>query len=462
MNPFLLAFRNLLRNRRRSLTTLLAMIVGLSAVLIFGGYRSNALLSMETSLVEGGGHLQIHRQGYFLYGTRTPASYGIPDYLRVIHALQADAELKPLIRVISPSLQINGLAGNFGAGVSTTVLANGVVVDNLNRMLSWNDHGLIIYTKPLPGWAADPEGAVIGNGVARLLKLCHLLKSVDCVNNANAPVAAGAATPDDLAALAALERPAEVSTDGKRIELLVPNTKGAPNVGSVTVLEAINLGYKATDDVYLGMHLAKAQRLVYGSAPPEATAIVVQLQHTQDMPAAIRRIQQVIAELKTAVPLEVQTFATLNSIYPQSVQFFGSVFGFISVLIGVVVLFTIGNTMSMTVVERTVEIGTLRAIGVRRSDIRTMFVCEALMLGTVGALIGSLVALATAAVINQAGLTWIPPGYVIVLAIQVLVWGDWLLVFGSAAGLIAVTVVAAFWPANRAARALVVDSLRHT
>jgi putative ABC transport system permease protein len=463
MNPLLLASRNLLRNRRRSLTTLLAMIVGLSAVLVFGGYRSNALLSMETSLVQGGGHLQIQRRGYFLYGTRTPAAYGIPAYGRLIAALQADPELKPLLRTVMPALQINGLAGNFSAGVSTSVVANGVVVEDLNRMLTWNGHDIIIYAKPLPGLAANPEGAVIGSGVARLLKMCKTLKVPDCSSDETEPSAGGNATPTDLSDLATLEGPAAgQSGEANRIELLVPNAKGAPNVGSVSVLEAVNLGYKATDDVYLGMHLAKAQRLVYGNAPPEATSIQVQLHDTATMPRAIARIEKVIGGLGTPVPLEVQTFATLNSIYPQSVQFFGSVFGFIAVLIGVVVLFTIGNTMSMAVVERTVEIGTLRAIGVRRSGIRAMFVCEALMLGMVGALIGIAAALSIAYIVNHAGLTWVPPGYVIVLAIQVLVWGDWLLIFGSAAGLIVVTVLAAWWPADRAARAMVVDALRHT
>lgn len=467
MNPFVLALRNLLRNRRRSLTTLLAMIVGLSAVLVFGGYRSNALLSLETSLVQGGGHLQIHREGYFLFGTRTPASYGIADYTRIIDALRADPALAPLLRVVTPSLQINGLAGNFAAGISTSVVANGVIVDQLNRMLTWNEHGIIIYTRPQQAMAADPESAIVGTGVARLLRLCEPLAVPDCVDEGpkNGGTGSGIEVPADLTELAALtaqQGPPKAPQAANRIELLVPNTRGAPNVGTVTVLAAANLGYKATDDVYLGMHLQKAQRLVYGSAPPEATAIILQLERTRDMPRAIAHVQRILATLNPGQALEVQTFDALNELYPQSVQFFGSVFGFIAVLIGVVVLFTIGNTMSMTVVERTVEIGTLRAIGVRRRDIRTMFVCEALMLGTLGAAIGIVVALVTAALINQAGLTWTPPGFVIVLAIQILVWGDWLLIFGSAAGLVTVTVAAAVWPANRAARLPVVDALRHT
>jgi hypothetical protein len=58
------------------------------------------------------------------------------------------------------------------------------------------------------------------------------------------------------------------------------------------------------------------------------------------------------------------------------------------------VLFTVGNTMSTAVIERTVEIGTLRAMGLRRGGIRRLFVCEGLLLGLVGAALGVLIAAA--------------------------------------------------------------------
>ncbi|HDR9844882.1 TPA: ABC transporter permease, partial [Burkholderia multivorans] len=65
----MLALRNLQRNRRRSLTTLLAMIVGVSAILLFGGFSRDITLGLQTDFVQRSGHLQIQRRGYFLYGT---------------------------------------------------------------------------------------------------------------------------------------------------------------------------------------------------------------------------------------------------------------------------------------------------------------------------------------------------------------------------------------------------------
>ena len=124
-------------------------------------------------------------------------------------------------------------------------------------------------------------------------------------------------------------------------------------------------------------------------------------------------------------------------------------------------LFTVGNTMSMAVVERTTEIGTLRAIGQRRSGIRRLFMLEGLLLGVIGAALGVLTGLALANLINHSGLTWTPPGYVYAYPLRVRIWGDWGLLAESAAGLVAVAVVSAWWPANRASKLVIVEALRH-
>ncbi|MDQ2988779.1 MAG: FtsX-like permease family protein, partial [Pseudomonadota bacterium] len=124
-------------------------------------------------------------------------------------------------------------------------------------------------------------------------------------------------------------------------------------------------------------------------------------------------------------------------------------------------LFTVGNTMSMAVVECTAEIGTLRAIGLRRAGIRRLFMCEGLVLGAIGAALGVLVALLIAFFINHSGITWAPPGYVVAFPFTVRVWGSPQLLLASSAGMLVVAVLSAWWPANRAAKLAIVDALRH-
>ena len=461
MSTLSLALRNLLRNRRRSLTTLLAMGIGLVAILVFGGYKSNVIYGIETGVVQHSGHLQIQRKGYFSEGGDNPTSYGIANYPRLMDAIKKDPVLAPMLAVVTPSLSLGGLAGNFAAGVTRSVMAQGVVVEEHNRMLAWNEYGMKSYSHPLPLVGTGTDGVVIGTGVARKLKLCDALKVPHCVQSANTPVSEGAAAPDDIADLSALEKGNTPVQDNTRIEMLASTAHGAPNVASLQVVAAENLGIKAIDDVYLAMHLAQAQKLIYGSQDPKVTAIRIQLQHASQIPAAKKRLAQLFEDDFMVQSLEVLDFRTLNPLYGQTAQFMGSMFGFIAILIAVIVLFMIGNTMSTAVVERTVEIGTLRAIGLRRSGIRNLFLCEGVLLGLIGSVFGVLCALGIASLINNSGLSFTPPGYSYAYLILVRIWEDTNLLVGSVVGLIAVTVLSAWWPARRASQLMIVDALRH-
>lgn len=465
MNVWMLARRNLLRNRRRSLATLLAMVVGLTAILLFGGYRSNILYGMETGFVQYSGHLQVQRRGYFLDGGDNPTAYGIAGYQRVIDAITGDAALAPLLRVATPTLQLGGIAGHMESGQSRSVLATGLVAREYDRLHEWNDYGMVSYAQSLALDGTTPDTVVVGTGVARKLGLCAALAVTDCQGTpAQAPSPKSGESddaPDDVMALSALERAPATAASARRIEMLAATARGAPNVASLQALKAHNMGIKAIDDTYMAMHLPQAQRLLYGTQPPEATAIVVQLHHTAQIPAARERLLALLARDFGAQDLEVQDFRTLNPLFGQTDEFMASMFGFIALLIGIIVLFTIANTMGTAVVERTVEIGTLRAMGLRRGGIRRLFLCEALLLGAAGTALGLIATLALASAINHSGWTWTPPGYSYSYLVLVRVWQDMPLLVGSIAGLVAVTLASAWWPARRAARLEIVDALRH-
>ena len=461
MKTLSIALRNLLRNRRRSLTTLIAMGVGAVAILIFGGYSRDITYSLQTGYVLRGGHLQVQRKDYFLYGTGNPAAYGIAGYQRVIDVIKRDPVLAPMMTVVTPTISLGGIAGNFAAGVSRTVIGSGVVVEDRNRMRQWNDYNLRIRIGASPLTGTSDEAVVVGTGVARVLELCEPLAVPNCARKAKTEAPAGPGAPPDIAALSALEARPVAPKDEARIELLAANVHGAPNVASLRAVKAERQGFKELDDMFIGMHLAQAQRLLYGREKPQATAVVVQLAHTSQIPAAKARLAELLATSLKGEPLEVQDFEALNPFYGQAIGMFAAIFGFMAVLIGAIVLFTVGNTMSMAVVERTTEIGTLRAMGLRRGGIRRLFVCEGLLLGLIGAASGIMVALAIAWLINHGGLTWTPPGQVDPVPLTVRVWGETRLMLATGIGLTIVAVISAWWPARRAARMLIVDALRH-
>ena len=210
------------------------------------------------------------------------------------------------------------------------------------------------------------------------------------------------------------------------------------------------------------LQFAQAQQLVFGRSPPKASAIMVQLQHGDQIPAAMDRLRELLPSAAPRQHLTVLDFEMLNPFYVQTLQLFDAIFGFIFVLIGGIVLFTVSNTMNTAVIERTTEIGTLRAVGLRRSGIRRMFVTEGLMLGAAGALLGAALALLIAGVVNQLQLTWLPPGSAEPLPLILRVWSEKRMLVGTTVGLVLIAAVSAWLPAYRAANLSVVDALRHT
>ena len=464
MKTLSLAWRNLLRNRRRSLMTLIAMMLGMTAVLLFGGYIRDINYALQSDFVRITGHLQIQHKDYFRFGSGNPAAYGIARYERIIATVKQDPVLAPMLAVVTPILQFGAVAGNFAASVSRTAYVSGVVVEDQGRMRDWNDYGLRRLSRPPSLSGTAPDTAVIGTGVARVLQLCASLGVPDCASEGAPATAQGATLPADIAALSNLgDAPSAAAPGGgrPRIEILAANARGAPNVAAVSVLRAEFQGIKELDDAYVGLHLSQAQKLVFGAAPPQVTAIALQFRHTAQIPAAQARLAELFKTTLKDEPLGVIDYETLNPFYGQTLGMFAAIFGFISVLIGAIVLFTVTNTMSMAVVERTAEIGTLRAIGLRRSGIRAMFVSEGVVLGCFGAVLGIVAALGLAWAINQLGLTWTPPGRVEPVPLAVRLAGEHSMMIASAVGLVVVAALSAILPAARAARMNIVDALRH-
>lgn len=459
-----LAIRNLMRNRRRSSATLLAMAIGSASILLFGGYSTNINQTMHTEYVQTGGHLQIQHRDFNLYGSGNPTAYGIAKYVKIIEAIQEDELLRDIIQVATPTLQFGGIAGNYAAGVSRTITGNGFVASDINRLRKWNDFGLRTSSPVFALEGAALDAAIVGTGVARVLQLCDALQIKRCPKPDKEVKPDGKSMPDDIAQLSLLETPkvtAESGSMARRIEVLAGNSRGTPNVASLEVIKAEEQGFKEFDEVYVMMHLAKTQQLIYGKSEPKVTSIILQLRHTDQIPLAQARLAPILVKFSTDQPLTVLDFRTLNPFYVQTIQLFDTIFGFIFVLIGAIVLFTVSNTMNTAVVERTVEIGTLRAIGLRRAGIRKLFVIEGAMLGLLGAILGVISALMLSATANQMGFTWLPPGSVDPLPLTLTVWGENKMIVATTVGLICIAILSAWWPAHRAAQLNVVDALRH-
>ncbi|MBV8537301.1 MAG: ABC transporter permease, partial [Alphaproteobacteria bacterium] len=263
----------------------------------------------------------------------------------------------------------------------------------------------------------------------------------------------------DIASLAQRDVQAGTASGAPQIQLLAATAGGAPNVVSLSVSGAEPQGVKELDDNYIAMHLALAQQLVYGRGEHKVTALVLQLKRSEDMKAARARLGSLFQEHH--LDLDVRDFGELTPFYGQVVGLFSAIFLFIALVMGVIVLFAVVNTMTMNVMERTNEIGTIRAMGLRRGGIRRQFILEGAMIGAIGATVGAILAIVIAALVNRAGLTWVPPGNANPAPLYLYVLGRPGLAIGAWLGLVVIATLAALIPANRAARLPVVDALRH-
>jgi len=458
-----IAFRNMLRNLRRSIMTGSAVAAGALALLLFGGFAAYIFASLETNNVQRIGHLTVFRTGYFLLGAGNPAAYGIDHYQDVMKLIARDPVVGPMINVITPTQSLVGIAGNFSGSVeaSKTFLGTGVIPSDRERMGQWNEFGIRTGYVPDRRMSDDnPSRGEIGVGLARVLGLCGPLGLQGCPELQTARPPSGAAR-QDLADLAArdLAGDARRADQSPQIDLLAATAAGAPNVVQLAVGGAEPQGVKELDDNFVAMPIGLAQQLVYGRGEHKATGIVLQLHRSEDLPAARARLTALFS--RNQLDLEVRDFGELSPFYGQVVNMFSAIFLFIALVMGVIVLFAVVNTMTMNVIERTNEVGTVRALGVRRAGIRAQFTVEGVLIGAIGATVGAALALIIAALVNHAGLTWVPPGNATAAPLQLDIAGRPLLVVGAWLGLAIVTTLAALLPANRAARLPVVDALRH-
>jgi len=459
---------NMYRNTRRSTTTLSTIALGAAAVSLFGAFITYIEYGVQTGAIQQTGHLQVFRNGYFDFGTASPSEWGIENYRAVLQLIQQDPEIKSLSAVITPIQSLAGIVGNSDNNTSKTFFGVGFVPSERDRMKEWNEYGTGSQGLKHSGLTDDDlSGGITGIGLVRILGLCTQLHLNQCPTP-TAPTLAEVHDPPDAARAVSLTELAERDKPGgnaarknseSTVDLLAATAGGAPNIVSLQIERVEMQSMKELDDNYIGMNIGLAQNLIYGRGDHKATGIVVQLKRTEDLQSARARLLHLFKEHD--LHLEVRDFTELNPQYNQIIGLFGSIFSFVSVIIGIVVVFTVSNAMSMSVVERTGEIGTIRAMGVRRKGIRRQFLVEGSLLGLIGATFGILLAYVAAFGVNHSAITWTPPGRVAPVPLILYMTGAYWLIGLTWLGLLLISSFAAVIPANRAGRMTVVDALRH-
>jgi putative ABC transport system permease protein len=159
--------------------------------------------------------------------------------------------------------------------------------------------------------------------------------------------------------------------------------------------------------------------------------------------------------------LKVLTWQDQAYFYKAVRDLYNRIFGALGIIIAVIVVFVVTNAMSMSIIERTREIGTLRALGTLPSQLLRSLSLEGMVLGGVGALAGAVAALAISMMLYVVEIQMPPPpgrslGYPLYINV------DAKLYLATITVMVLLTMTASTWVARKTVNMAVVDALAHT
>lgn len=407
-----IAGRNLLRYRRRTLLTTLLIALGVVAMLLFlstsGSFKSMMVGQITDSML---GHLQIHKRGYVASIDSLPLTLNMPP--RMFNKVEAALEQRDDIEAWSPRVKFGAMFSNFAE--TTNVRINGV----------------------------DPQ---------RELATCPDLAGRVVEGDATGLVGRGQLLVPELIAKGLKIKP------GDPVVLVATNRDGSVN-GLNFVVKGIleSISGPGGRDGY--MHIEDARELLRLDQE-QVSEVAVRLKQPERLQGTLDALQSSLGGLlnKQGKPaFEIHGWGKLSP-FANIARMIDLMTLFIKVMLVSIVLISVMNVLIMAVYERIREIGTLAAMGTRPRTILQLFLAEGLLLGLLGAVIGSLLSLLLVFSLQQAGITFSfgrQSGLVLypVLAISEVLW--------ASAMVLLVAVLASLQPAWKASRMDPIDALRH-
>jgi len=179
----------------------------------------------------------------------------------------------------------------------------------------------------------------------------------------------------------------------KTVEIGSVITINKKNFRVVGILEKFKGSFRQSDDAMILIPYDDGKELFSKQlAKNEVTMIYLEAYENYDMNELKERVEEKIAS-NHKVSLDDKDFSVITPDFVQSVV--GSVFLMLSTFLLIITLVSsvvaaigLANTMFMAVLERTREIGVLKAMGATENDITLIFLLESALIGLIGGLIG--------------------------------------------------------------------------
>lgn len=394
-----LAWRNLRRNRRRSMATGMAIAAGFTAFMIAAGYafRVERVLSNYTNYALHVGHIGIYKKNALEMFSIKPNEYALT--MEEQNAINAAVQGLSNVEMTGRYLTSQGLMGNgcktfpfVATGVDLSVESK---VMNHPNLLKWNDH-ITVHRHGQPIWTfPENMGAVaLSEGLAKLLGKTKIYEELAggkpvMIADCSAPNARELFGADANVQLAAGTWDGTLGAlDG---EFVMRFSTGLVETNNTSVILSIN-------------HLQKLLNT------DKVTNVSIWLREPLFMRQTLLELKSRLH--KTAPSLDVLpwTDERLSPYYSGTMHFIYVLVGFIGCVLAVVVILSIFNSATMTIIERSQEVGMFRSVGYNRKTIRSLFVLEGLFLTFVSIIAGAVLGLITMFAINLLHISINPPG----------------------------------------------------
>jgi ABC-type lipoprotein release transport system permease subunit len=330
---WVIAYRDLWRNPRRSLASMIAVALGLALLIILSGYVAGVFDEvLQNDIRLRTGHVQMRAVSY----EEEKVSLQWEDLLDDPAGVTAQAQALPQVAAAAPVLWAN------------------VILNTIDDSSGVRLYGIDV-TSPIHAPIRD---AMVGG---------EFLQA------------------DDRGGIVIGRRLAEEMGIGlgQDVNLTIINADGQPDEAIFTVRGLFNTDIPSYDQSALFMPLARAQS--FAGTSGHASAVIVRL-HDQEEAAGV-------AAALVGPGLEGLTWRDMNAAMLQTVESTSAIYTLLYAIVMAVVAVVVANTLLMAAFERVREMGILAALGMKGRQITLMFLLEATLLGLGGILIGTLLGL---------------------------------------------------------------------
>jgi putative ABC transport system permease protein len=369
-----LAYKNLFRNKRRTLFAIFIAAAGYAAMATALGYYNFSIYALQEMTIRNGfggaggtGHIQIKDKRSIENQETYTLEYGLTDYQNTIKTLKT----QPEVDYILPRIEFGGL-------VSTG-----------EKSFPFIGYGIESF-----------QESNLRGGLSEINPALKLGEEIAPLKNSEYGVILGKKLASSLGAKV-----------GDPLMLYGSTVHGAVNAVDVELVGIISTGLNETDKYYLLTHIDLVQHLVNTD---KITLISVMFKNRDSLDHKVEKINTIMASTFDTDGSgrnfnTIVTWESLAEYYTSAKDLFNMIFTFMGVIILAIVVLSCWNIMNMATMERIREIGTLIAIGIKNINVTILFLLEAFLISVIGLVLGFIAQIIISFGVNSLNIQMPPP-----------------------------------------------------